>query len=178
MDMQPRVRAFVATSLDGFIAGPNDELDWLQAPDGVEDTFNPFFKQIGAMLMGRRTYEVVSDFEGAWPYGDTPVLVATHRPSKPDKASVTCCGGAIGELIEQAKAAAGGKDVYIDGGQMIRQALDAGLIDELTITLIPVVLGDGIPLLRGADKSHKLELVSQRAIGGGLVELVYRPRRD
>ena len=59
-----KVRVFIACSLDGFIAGPNDELDWLEGPDGAEDTFTPFFKGIGAMLMGRRTYDVVSSSEG------------------------------------------------------------------------------------------------------------------
>ena len=83
-----RVRVFIAASLDGFIAGPNDELDWLHHPEGGEDTFTPFFRQIGAMLMGRRTYDVIRDFEGEWPYGDTPILVATTRPLDTGRESV------------------------------------------------------------------------------------------
>ena len=168
-----KVRVFIACSLDGFIAGPNDELDWLEGPDGAEDTFTPFFKAIGAMLMGRQTYDAVSSFEGDWPYGDTPIIVATNRPLQMAKPSVQGYQGTIEELVAKAKTMSEGGDVYVDGGNLIRQALDAGLVDDITLTLIPIVLGDGIPLFSGAKQMHRLELCSQRAIGGGMVELVY-----
>jgi len=175
--MAARIRVFIASSLDGFIAGPDDELDWLSAPAGTEDTFTPFMAETGALLMGRRTYDVVEGFDGAWPYGDTPVLVATRRPLSPAQPSVRAVTGTIEELVEQARAAAGDKDVYLDGGALIRSALDADLVDELTVTVIPMILGAGIPLFAGAARRHPLALVSQRAIGGGLVELIYRPGR-
>ncbi|MFP6636231.1 MAG: dihydrofolate reductase family protein [Dehalococcoidia bacterium] len=168
-----KVRVFIACSLDGFIAGPNDELDWLEGPDGVEDTFTPFFKGIGAMLMGRRTYDAASSFEGDWPYGDIPIIVATNRPLQMAKPSVQGYQGTIEELVAKAKTMSEGGDVYVDGGNLIRQALDVGLVDDITLTLIPIVLGDGIPLFNGAKQMHRLELCSQRAIGGGMVELVY-----
>ena len=66
-----------------------------------------------------------------------------------------------------------GGDVYVDGGNLIRQVLDAGLVDDITLTRIPIVLGDGIPLFSVAKQMHRLELCSQRAIGGGMVEMVY-----
>ena len=168
-----KVRVFIACSSDGFIAGPNDELDWLEGPDGAEDTFTPFFKGIGAMLMGRRTYEAVSSFEGDWPYGDTPIIVATNRPLQMAKPSVQGYQGTIEELVAKAKTMSEGGDVYVDGGNLIRQALDAGLVDDITLTRIPIVLGDGITLFSGVKQMHRLELCSQRAIGGGMVELVY-----
>ncbi|MBK8207101.1 MAG: dihydrofolate reductase [Planctomycetes bacterium] len=177
MSQEPRVRGFLAMSLDGFIAGPNDEIDWLNVADGSEDTFTPFFKQIGALLMGRRSYDVASGFDGPWPYGDTPVLVATHRDLKPKAPSVSACAGTIAELVTKAKATSAPKDVYIDGGQIVRQALDAGLVDEITVTLIPTVLGKGIALFHGVERQHGLELVGERAIGKGLVSLVYVPKR-
>ena len=124
----PRIRGFLASSLDGFIAGPNDELDWLNCAEGAEDTFTPFIKQIGALLMGRRSYDVASSFDVPWPYGDTPVLVATHRPLEPKHPTIKACGGSLAELVEQAKSVAAPKDVYIDGGQLVRQALDEGLL--------------------------------------------------
>ena len=117
-----KVRVFIACSLDGFIAGPNDELDWLEGPDGAEDTFTPFFKGIGAMLMGRRTYDVVSSFEGDWPYGDTPIIVAANRPLQMAKPSVQGYQGTIEELVAKAKTMSEGGDVYVDGGNLIRQA--------------------------------------------------------
>lgn len=169
-----RIRVFIASSLDGFIAGPNDELDWLSGGPEVEDTFGPFFVQIGAMLMGRRTYDVVSRFDGDWPYGDTPVLVATSRPLAPKNDAVRAVQGDISALVRQAKATAGDRDVYLDGGALIRSAMEAGLIDEVTVTVIPVILGEGRPLFAGLAERRALELLGSRSIGGGFVELRYR----
>ncbi|MBK8014527.1 MAG: dihydrofolate reductase family protein [Deltaproteobacteria bacterium] len=171
-----KVRVFVATSIDGFIAGPNDELDWLSGREGVEDTFTPFFRQIGALLMGRRTYDVVSTFDGPWPYEETPVLVATNRPLSPDKTSVRRATGTIQEMVADARHLASGRDIYVDGGALIRSALDADLVDELTITLIPVILGTGVPLFAGTKLRHTLDLLGTRPIGGGLVEIRYAPQ--
>lgn len=173
-----RTHVFVGASLDGFIAGPNDELDWLGGGEGeTPDTFGPFFAQIGAVLMGRRSYDVVSGFKGPWPYGDTPLLVATHRPLAAERASVRAVQGSIGELVAQARQTAGARDVYVDGGALIRSALDAGLVDEITVTVVPVVLGRGIALFAGATQRHPLEPISHRTVGGTAVELRYRTRR-
>ena len=173
-----RVRVFIASSLDGFIAGPNDELDWLpQHGSGAEDTFTPFMKEVGALLMGRRTYDVVCGFEGAWFYGETPVLVATQRPLVAKVPTVRAVSGTIAELIEQAIRAAAERDVYIDGGALIRSALDAGLIDELVVTIVPIVLGQGMPLFAGVHARQPLTLVSSRTIGAGMVQLKYEPKR-
>jgi dihydrofolate reductase len=174
--MPSRVRVFIASSIDGFIAGPHDELDWLEPAPGAEDTFTPFFAPVGAMLMGRRTYDVVNAFDGEWPYGDTPVLVATTRPLASEQASVRAASGSITEMVSAATAAAGTRDVYLDGGALIRSAASAGLIDDMTITLIPIILGRGRPLFAGTSARQALELVSTRPIGGGLVELVYSAR--
>jgi dihydrofolate reductase len=169
-----RIRVFVASSIDGFIAGANDELDWLpQHGDGAEDTFTPFMAEIGALLMGRRTYDVVQGFAGAWPYGQTPILVATQRVLAPKVPTVRAISGPIEALIAQAKRAAGARDVYIDGGALIRSALDAGLIDEVVITVIPTVLGKGLPLFAGVTQRHRLSLRTSRPIGAGMVQLTY-----
>jgi len=173
-----RIQAFIASSLDGFIAGSNDELDWLSGFDGARDTFTPFFASVGAMLMGRRTFDVVSRFEGEWPYGETPVLVATSRPLETQRENVNAVSGSIENMVETARRAAGAKSVYIDGGALIRSALDAGLVDDITVTVIPKVLGTGIPLFAGTSQQHDLELVSATELGGGLAELRYRPRRQ
>lgn len=173
-----RTRVFVGASLDGFIAGPNDELDWLTATEGeTPETFAPFFAQIGAVLMGRRTYDVVDGFESAWPYGDTPLLVATGRPLTAKRPSVRAVRGSIAELVAQAKEVAGERDVYVDGGRLIRAALDADLVDEITVTVVPMIIGAGIPLFAGVTRHHRLELISQRTIAGAAVELTYRPKR-
>jgi len=175
--MPGRVRIFLAMSLDGFIAGPNDEIDWLDGTKQTEDTFTPFIAEVGAMVMGRRTYDVVDAMDVDWPYGELPILVATHRELTGAPDTVRAVSGTIAALLDRARAIAGDKDVYLDGGNLARQGLDAGLVDHLTIAMIPMILGDGIPLFTGVADRHPLELVSARDIGGSLVELQYRPRR-
>ena len=180
--MPGRVRVFIASSLDGFIAGLDDDLSWLPQPSsepGGDFGFGAFMAEIGALLMGRRTFEVIMGMDGEWwPYGDRPLLVATHR-ALPAAApgSVRAVSGSITEVVAAAREAANGRDVYIDGGALIRQALDAELIDELVVTMIPMILGVGLPLFAGAQLRHTLELVEHTAFEGGLIALRYRPRR-
>lgn len=176
----PLVRAFCATSLDGFIAGPGDDLSWLPQPDQdagdappEDHGFDAFMAHTASMVMGRTTYDVVEGFDG-WPYGETPVLVATTRPLEPKVPTVHAVSGTPAELLAAAQAHAPG-NVYVDGGQLIRAFWDAGLLDELTVTVIPYVLGAGTPLLAGAARRAPLDLVSERVLGPGLLQLVYRP---
>lgn len=168
------VRVFIACSLDGFIAGPGDDLSWLPQPaelGGDVTGYDSFMRGVGALLLGRRTYTVVRGFGGAWPYGDRPTLIATHRPLQDAPPTARAVSGEIAELVAGALAAAGGRDVYLDGGDLIRQALDAGLIDDLTVTLVPAVLGSGFPLFAGATRRHFLRTESTRQLPGGLVQL-------
>jgi dihydrofolate reductase len=112
---------------------------------------------------------------GDWPYGELPVLVATHRKLLQEHPTVRIVNGPIDDLVAEAREVAGGRHVYLDGGALIRQALDSGLVDELTVTVIPVVLGRGYPLFAGTTKRHRFTLVSARSFDSGLVQLVYRP---
>jgi dihydrofolate reductase len=171
-------------SLDGFIAGPDDDLTFLHEPgretsEALESSdalgFEAFMDQVGAMLMGRRTHDVVAGMD-VWSYGNTPVLVATHRDLEPAADSVRAVSGTIESLIEQAKEAAGDKDVYLDGGDLIRQGLDAGLVDELCITYVPVLLGgEGIRLFDDLRRRTKLEFVEHHRMGH-MLQVTARPR--
>ncbi len=174
---QARVRAFLAASLDGFIAGENDDLSWLPPadPSGEDHGFGAFLAQVGALLLGRRTYDVVAGFDGPWPYGDRPVLVATHRELQSSVATLRPVQGAIAELVHEAREAAAGLDVYADGGDVLRQVLDAGLLDEVVVTVIPVILGRGVPLFAGVRARHTLELVRSVTLPRGMMQLTYRP---
>ena len=174
-----RVRVFIASSLDGFIAGEGDDLSWLPAaePDGSDHGYGQFMAQVGALLMGRRTFDVVAGFEGPWPYGEKPVLVATRRPMTAPNPAVRAVEGSIASLLQQAKQAAGERDIYLDGGELIRQALDEGLVDELVVTLIPAILGRGHPLFAGVQQRQSLKLLSSEALAGGLVQLTLQPAR-
>ncbi len=174
---------YIATSLDGFIAGPDDGLDWLPnptpdavIPEGVLG-FEAFMRDVGAMLMGRRTYDVVRRMGGEWYYGTTPVLVATSRPLEPVAPTVRAVSGEITSLLDEALRVADGKDVYVDGGATIRAALDAGRVDDAVITVVPVVLGAGRSLFAGTSHRHAFEVVSHRDYGDGMVQWHLRPRR-
>jgi len=151
-------QVYCAASLDGFIAGSNDDLSWLGEldPDLEGDpgtlSFPEFVGQAGAMLMGRRTFDVVMGFGGEWPYGDLPILVATSRELPDAPRSVSACRGDIRDLCRQAVGAGGDGNVYLDGGGIISQALDAGCVDEMILTVVPILLGAGIPIYTGAQR--------------------------
>jgi len=167
------MRVYIASSLDGFIAGPGDDLSWLPtdaAPsvDGALD-FEAFMAEVGAMLMGRRTYDVVRSMGEGWPYGDTPVLVATHRELESDIPTVRAVSGTMDAVLDSALEAAGGRDVYVDGGAMVQAALEIGRVDELIVTLVPVLLGGGVPLF-GALSERREFVFQHHASMGSMVQ--------
>jgi dihydrofolate reductase len=176
-----RVRVYIASSLDGFIAGPDDDLSWLPTEavepedSGGAVTYEAFIADVGALLMGRRTFEVVHGFEGPWPY-DKPVLVVTHRPLPEDAAGgVQAVSGSVAEIVATAREVAGDQDVYVDGGSLVRQVTDAGLVDEWILTLVPTVLGGGHSLFAGVAERHALRVVDVHRYGP-MVQLVLAPR--
>ncbi len=173
----PRVRIFIACSLDGYISGAGDDLSWLPEPSeelGDEHGFDGFLSQMGALLMGRNTFNVADAYEGDWPYGDLPVLVATNRPLSTRQSTVRPVIGPINELIEDARDCCKEGDIYLDGGNLIRQALDENLIDEMTITIVPIILGKGSPLFSGVKMRQSLKLRHSKTLQDGMVQLTYR----
>jgi dihydrofolate reductase len=152
-------------SLDGFIAGPGDSMEWMLGFGEENDEVNELIQNIGAVLSGRRTYDVGRGQgrpELQRPYGGAftgPVFVLTHNP--PTDTTVTFLSGDISGAVDEAKAAAGEKYVVIFGANVARQCIEAGLVDEVFIHVVPVLLGDGVRLFSrpGADEVH-LELLS------------------
>jgi dihydrofolate reductase len=186
--MSGRLRAYLGMSLDGRIAGPADELDWLHdtgsrgvsapVPDTVGDwlSYEDFMADIGLLLMGRRTYDVVSAFDD-WPYGDLPVIVATHRPlPDPVPPTVGATSGTTAEIAVQALGLAQGRDVYVDGGVLVSAILDAGLLEELTTTILPIVLGPGIGLFDALTGPRDLDVCAVATSADGAVQLTWVPR--
>ena len=178
----PRVRVYLGCSPDGCVAGPDHDLSFLTEhtpPPGADPGgglgFEDFLAQIGALLMGRRTYQVLLDYD-AWHYGDRPVLVATHHtlPPAPHGGRAWAVQGPIEELVAEAMVAAGGKDLYLDGGDLVRQGLDAGLVDELCLTFLPVVLGHGIRLWEGLQNRNDLRFEPPTTRAGGMVQVTAR----
>ncbi len=178
-----QVVAYCAVSLDGFIAGPGGELGWLEAAgDGsAEDPgtlgFEALLAGVGALLMGRATFDAVRGFgPEAWPYGARPVMVATRRAlESAGPGEVRPCSGDIATLCEAARAAAGTGDVYVDGGSLVTQALQAGLLDALVVTVAPVMLGEGIRLYQGQTaQGFRAEVLGRLR---GMPQLRLVPRR-
>ena len=175
-----RVRAYLGMSLDGFIAGPEHDLSWL--PDEVGSPsegaldFESFKEQVGALLMGRTTFDVTAGLNDEWPHAHRPVLVATSRRLDSEIPNVRAERGAIQELVGRGLGAADGRDLYIDGGTIVRAALDAGLVDELTITIVPKLLGGGIPLFARTCSRQDFELLGTSTLGQDLAQLRLRPK--
>ena len=137
-------------SLDGFTAGPGDAMDWIfdYMRGGVEEQFPEIMAATGAMLCGRRTYEVgkrLAGEPGSEPaYDGGPEFVLTHEPPDPPDPAVTFLTGDIGEAVATARSAAGGKNLEILGADVTGQCLRRGLVDEILVYVLPVLLGDGI----------------------------------
>lgn len=164
---------FIATSLDGFIARPNDDLDWLPPGGGEEHGYDAFMATVDALVIGRRTFEKVLTFD-SWPYGKKPVFVLSTHPlaPAPPEAVAERMSGAPAELVSQL-AARGVQHAYIDGGITIQRFLQAGLIQRLIITRIPVLLGAGIPLFGHLERDIALSHVRTRALASGMVQSEY-----
>mmetsp|Transcript_55511 Transcript_55511/g.130324 ORF Transcript_55511/g.130324 Transcript_55511/m.130324 type:complete len:182 (+) Transcript_55511:48-593(+) len=172
---------FIATSLDGFIAKKDGSVDWLNdfqasLEEGGEDGgFAEFLASVDALAMGRKTFETVRDMPDApWPYGDTPVWVLSNgKVDVPERlASKVHLTKGTPEEILKALAAAGVKDVYVDGGEAIRGFVAAGAVTRVILTKIPLTLGEGIPLFTEEQKS-KLKEVSSKTLRGGMVQTTY-----
>jgi dihydrofolate reductase len=168
---RPDCCAFVGASLDGFIARRDGAIDWLRPYEGAERGFTAFFASVDALVVGRATYDTVLAFD-AWPYGRKRVYVLTHRPPTPLHGE-TFLSGEPGEVASRL-AGDGVRRAYVDGGEVVSRFLAAGLLDELTLNLIPVVLGDGIRLFRVPLPERALRLDGTTAFPDGLVQLRYR----
>lgn len=168
------VSVFVGVSVDGFLARPNGDLDFLPAGGGEPHGYDEFIGSVDALVIGRNTFEKVLTFE-AWPYGDKRVVVLSHRPidvSAARGAVVEQMSGPPAEIVAQL-AASGAHHLYVDGGITIQEFLRAGLVRRLVITRVPVLIGDGIPLFGALPRDIPLQHVATRYYPSGLVQSEY-----
>ena len=165
---------FVGTSVDGFIARSNDALDFLSAGGDEPHGYEEFIATVDVLVIGRKTFEVVLGFP-EWPYGDRRVVVLSSRPldfSRVRGGRVEQMSGAPAEIIAKL-AAAGVKHVYVDGGVTIQNFLRAGQIQRLTISRVPILIGQGIPLFGSLPEDIRLRHISTQQYAGGLVKTEY-----
>ena len=165
-----------AMSVDGFIAGPGDAMDWIHGHFGA-DPFPEVVQATGAMLAGRRTDEVsrrMAPEETGYEGG--PLFVLTHRPPDGPEQDVTFLGGDLAEAVATARAAAGGRNLEILGADLGSQCLRQGLVDEVLVYVLPVLLGDGVRFSTADLGRVELEPFSNRQ-SGAVTLLQFRVRR-
>ena len=168
------VSVFVGTSVDGFIARANGDLDWLPADGGEPHGYDEFIAGVDAIVIGRNTFETILAFP-TWPYAtDKRVVVLSSRPAdlSAAKGAVEQMGGAPAEIVSRL-AASGSHNLYVDGGITVQRFLRAGLVQRLIITRVPVLIGEGIPLFGSLPGDVRLRHIATRAYPSGLVQSEY-----
>lgn len=168
------VSVFVGTSVDGFIARPNGDLDFLPPGGGEPHGYAEFIATVDAIVIGRKTFETVLAMK-EWPYDDKRVVVLSGRPVDRSSAKgvVEQMGGSPAEIVVRL-AASGARHLYIDGGITIQGFLRAGLVQRLVVTRVPVLIGDGIPLFGTLPHDVRLRHVATRHFPSGLVQSEYQ----
>jgi dihydrofolate reductase len=177
--MTIKCSVFIATSLDGYIARKNGDIDWLPNLDdgskGEDFGYKEFFTSVDTLVMGRKTYELVLTFKD-WPYSGKKVIVLSSKyPKLPatlagDVEMMACPPAQVVDRLSKT----GSQHIYVDGGNTIQGFLKAGLIQEMTITRIPVLIGDGIPLFGKLDQDMKFQHIETKMYRNGLVQSRYR----
>lgn len=169
-----KASVFIATSLDGFIARENGAFDWLPA-DPEPHGYDEFIASVDAIVMGRKTFETVLAFFDTWHYGTKPVVVLSSRPSAwkaPEGSVCEFMSGSPREIVDRLTER-GMNHLYIDGGVTIQRFLEAGLIQRMIITRVPILLGSGIPLFGPLSRDVRVNHVATRSYPSGLVQSEY-----
>ena len=177
---------YCAASIDGFIAEADDTLDWLTKYDGsyggedvepMKGSYDRFYDGIGALVMGSATYEFVLDEVSEWPYAGKPTWVLSSRDLPVAEGAgdeLRIVEAPVADLYDELMKAAGERDLWvIGGGNVASQFADAGLLDELIISVVPVVLGEGKPLFDRRLGGGPMQLTGTRTWDSGMVELRY-----
>jgi len=169
-----KVSVFVGVSVDGFMARPDGTFDFLPEGGGEPHGYDEFMAGVDTLVIGRKTFETVRGF-AEWPYGDKRVVVLSSRPvdlSTLRAGRVEAMSGTPAEIAARL-GASGIEHVYVDGGITIQGFLRAGLVDRLTVTRVPVLIGEGIPLFGALPHDVRLRHVTTRSYPSGLVQSEY-----
>lgn len=177
--MSLKASVFIATSLDGFIAREDGVIDWLMdadrlLPAGEDCGYADFMSGMDVLIMGRNTYEQVAGFE-VWPYEGKRVVVLTSRPVclRVGPGIRLECSAESPKVLLNRLAAEGFRQAYVDGGKVIQSFLAEGLIQNMTLTVIPVLIGAGRRLFGSLPEDTKWQLVSFKAYDFGFTQATY-----
>jgi dihydrofolate reductase len=181
-----KTQYYCAASLDGYIAEADDTLDWLIAYQGSfsgpnaepsEGSYDRFYEDVGALIMGSVTYEFVLALGRGWLYEGKPTWVLSSRKlpmPEGEGVDVRIVNAGVPALYDEIVAAAGERNVWVvGGGNVASQFADEGLLDEVLVTVVPVVLGDGKPLFDRPVPGGPMQLIAARSLDSGMVELRY-----
>ena len=181
-----RVTIHMAASLDGYIARKDGSVDWLETSDEFEDgeTIDPgiveaFLKRIDCYVMGSRTYETALRFEAqglGWSYGDKPTFVLTSRKLPRTRDNVEFYSGDLTQLVNGRLRPAFRSIWFVGGGMVSAECLRLGLADEVSYSILPILIGEGIAFFEKLDKDVALHLAEVKAYKSGMVELRYEVR--
>jgi dihydrofolate reductase len=163
---------FIATSLDGYIAGPDDDMSWLFTD--TDYGFDEFYQSVDTLIMGRGTYDVVRKL-GRWPYNGKRTMVVT-RSEKIDitTADTAYFNGSLVDLEKMLKEQGVQRSWLVGGGELVAGYLNAGLVEQVNVSVHPVLLGTGVPLFPSGFPKTLLELIDAEAFDSGLVQIRYR----
>ena len=180
------VTIHMAASLDGFIARKDGRVDWLETSDEFVggETMEPgfveaFLKTIDCYVMGSRTYETALNFEAkglGWAYGDKPTFVLTHRALPRTRDTVEFYSGDLAQLVNGRLRPTFRSIWFVGGGSVSGECLRLGLADEVRYSLLPILIGKGIPFFDKLDRDIALHLAEVKAYKSGMVELRYEVR--
>jgi dihydrofolate reductase len=185
-----KTQYYCAASLDGFIAESDDTLDWLMKYEGsfegdaepIKGAYDRYYEGVGALVMGSVTYEFVLELGRGWPYEGKPTWVLTTRDlPKPDgeEVDVRFANAKVRDLHDELITAAGERDLWVvGGGNVASQFADEGLLDEVLVTVVPVVLGEGKPLFDRRLPGGPMQLTGTTRFDSGMVELRYEISRQ
>ena len=179
--MDTHTIVFIATSLDGYIADKDGNLDWLHAvpnPDNIDMGFVGLMEEVDAVVMGRTTIETVVGFGVDWPYSKPVFVLSSTLDSIPEYLTkkVTLTAGSPRQVLSNINAM-GYRKLYVDGGNTVQRFLHEDLIDELRITTVPILLGGGYSLFGELDSPLEFELLRTETFLGQLVQRRYRRKR-
>ena len=179
MEKIRKVIVYIAASLDGFIAGPNDDLSFLSAVEKVGEDYgySDFISTVDTVIMGRKTYDWVMRHVPEFSHPDKKTYIITRTP-RSSIGRTSFYTGSLTDLVNRLKGEPG-QNIFIDGGsEVVNELLSHKLVDELIISYIPVLLGDGITLFKAGRPDQKLKLVESKQFDTGLVQLHYRCEKD